>query len=400
MNNELLRHVADIEDVIDTLKSTFVGKDEIIEMMAICTIAQEHLLIVGPPGTAKSEIAKRFARLCGPDKLGPNGEVPYFEYLLTRFTEPNEIFGPVDIPAFQAGTGHRRVIDGLLPRAQIAFLDEVFKANSAILNSLLNLLNERVFYNGGQPETTPLITAVGAANEVPSDPDLAALYDRFCVRVWTDNVSEPQFPALCRSGWELVRERIQKGYAMALGNITTTNTLTELHRALNEMNPLTVEDAYGEVIRQIRSEGVELSDRRAINLLKLVGASALRNRRTEVRTSDFWVLLHTWNTPEQIPHIQRILEPYLGDGQTVPWRAERELPEIEGDVERLAAEAENSPAVQGGGLTDAAVGGILARANRLREELTDHSDADGAGQLRGRIDQLIESVMNKLAEET
>ena len=143
--------INELEYVTGLLKNTFVGKDEIIDMMVICAIAQEHVLIVGPPGTAKSELVKRFALLCSPkDGYAENSTVPYFEYLLTRFTEPNEIFGPVDIKTFQKGAGHRRVTDGMLPRAEVVFPDEVFKANSAILNALLNVLNERVFYNGGR----------------------------------------------------------------------------------------------------------------------------------------------------------------------------------------------------------------------------------------------------------
>src|SRR5262249_29798295 len=146
--------VADLEDVANLLKSAFVAKDELIEIMVTCAIAQEHLLIVGPPGTGKSELVKRFARLCSPTlEASRNGTVPYFEYLLTRFTEPNEIFGPVDIKTFQQDSRHQRLTEGMLPRAELAFLDEVFKANSAILNALLTVLNERVFYNSGRPET-------------------------------------------------------------------------------------------------------------------------------------------------------------------------------------------------------------------------------------------------------
>src|SRR5437016_1855879 len=119
--------IDDQAHLVHLLKSTFVSKNEMVELLITCAIAQEHLLIVGPPGTAKSELIKRFARLCTGDQPssnnGSDGSVNYFEYLLTRFTEPNEIFGPVDIASFQQGKGMRRNIQGMLPCAKIVFLD-------------------------------------------------------------------------------------------------------------------------------------------------------------------------------------------------------------------------------------------------------------------------------------
>ena len=114
-----------------TLENTFLGKSEVIRLMMVTTIAGEHMVLVGPPGTAKSALVRLFAKLV---------QAHYFEYLLTRFTEPNELFGPIDIQKFREGKYERRM-EGMLPEAEIAFLDEIFKANSAILNSLLSVLN-------------------------------------------------------------------------------------------------------------------------------------------------------------------------------------------------------------------------------------------------------------------
>ena len=139
------------------LEQRFLGKEEAIRLMFIAAIAGEHMVMVGPPGTAKSALARSFAGLL---------DARYFDYLLTRFTEPNELFGPVDIEAFRGGT-YRRRIDGMLPTAEVAFLDEVFKANSAILNSLLSVLNSRRFMHGSTSIEVPLISLVAASNEVP-----------------------------------------------------------------------------------------------------------------------------------------------------------------------------------------------------------------------------------------
>jgi MoxR-like ATPase len=393
MHQQLLTHIADVEDLTNLLKNAFVAKDELIEMMVTCAMAQEHLLIVGPPGTAKSELVKRFALLCSPGGGRPrDGKMPYFEYLLTRFTEPAEIFGPVDIRAFQEGGGHLRVTEGMLPRAEIAFLDEVFKANSAILNALLTVLNERVFYNGGRPETVPLLFSIGATNETPNDPSLAALYDRFLVRVWTDNVEEARFGELFQRGWQLEKDRIRKGYKLELGNVTTTDALRQLYRALDEVNLDGIARDYREIVRRIRAEGIELSDRRVIKLVKLVAASALRRKSLEANPGDFWVLKHAWNDPQQIPHLQTIVAPYVEEYAAVQWSAERNLETIEGDINILQAR-------QGALKSDADYADFLQQAERLRRELLRHSDEQGREPLLARLKELIEAAMTILEQQ-
>ncbi|MCU0674230.1 MAG: AAA family ATPase [Myxococcota bacterium] len=131
-----------LQQVARHLERTFLGKTETIRLMLIAALAGEHMVLIGPPGTAKSALVRMFSKLV---------QASYFEYLLTRFTEPNEIFGPIDIAAFREGQYKRRTESMLpLPESEIVFLDEVFKANSAILNSLLSVLNERVYTVGGQ----------------------------------------------------------------------------------------------------------------------------------------------------------------------------------------------------------------------------------------------------------
>lgn len=391
MEQELLNYIDDLEDVTGILKSTFVAKDEIIEIMVICAIAQEHMLIVGPPGTAKSELVKRFAKLCSP-RHSADGNVPYFEYLLTRFTEPNEIFGAVDIKRFQEEGKHRRITDGMLPRAEIVFLDEVFKANSAILNALLNVLNERVYYNAGLPEPVPLLCTIGASNEVPDDPTLAALFDRFLLRLWTDNVEEARFGELFQHGWQLVRERIQMGFRIEHANVTTIDKIRKIHRALDEVNLDGVSQDYREAVRRIRAEGIELSDRRVINLLKLIAASALRRKSLKANTGDFWVLKHIWNNPDQIPHLQTIINPYLEEYEGVQWSAERDIETIEGDINVLATRQKHLK-------TDADYADFLQQAERLRRELLGHSVEPGTELLIDRLEALIEEAMTLLEKQ-
>src|ERR1700727_1427012 len=172
------------------LEQRFLGKDEVIRLLCLAAIAGEHAVLIGPPGTAKSALIRTFARLL---------HAQYFEYLLTRFTEPNEIFGPVDIGAFREGRYERRT-EGMLPTAEIVFLDEVFKSNSAILNALLTLLNERRYTSGGSVITCPLLSCCGASNEVPTDETLAAIFDRCLLRIRSENLDAYHFQDLLQRG--------------------------------------------------------------------------------------------------------------------------------------------------------------------------------------------------------
>src|SRR5579864_4481613 len=167
-------------EALEPIKQTFVGKDEIVDLMGVCLIGGENLFLLGPPGTAKSALVHELAR-----RLDGN----VFDYLLTRFTEPNEIFGPFDIRRLREGELITNT-EGMLPEASLVFLDELLNANSAILNSLLTALNERVFRRGRETRAVPMLMAVGASNHLPDDEALGALFDRFLVRVSCLNVPQ------------------------------------------------------------------------------------------------------------------------------------------------------------------------------------------------------------------
>src|SRR5919107_1217819 len=179
----------------------FVQKQEIIDLMTVAAIAQEPLLLVGPPGTAKSDLVLKFK-----DALGVSDE-DYFEYMLTRFTEPSEIIGAIDIGRLRDGRYIRRE-QGKLPTARLAFLDEIFKSNSAILNILLTIVNERKFYQDGAPQPVRLRVLFAATNEVPEQGELAALKDRFVLKAESRSVQDEHFEELIDAG---VRGEVYKG---------------------------------------------------------------------------------------------------------------------------------------------------------------------------------------------
>ena len=159
-----------------------------VKLLLLAALTGEHLLLLGPPGTAKSELARRLSKVC-------HGR--YFERLLTRFSVPEELFGPLSMKGLEEDR-YQRQVHGYLPTAQVAFVDEIFKANSAILNALLTLLNERLFDNGAERMEVPLLCLVGASNELPESEELDALYDRFLIRRTVGQVSSQGLRDLAR----------------------------------------------------------------------------------------------------------------------------------------------------------------------------------------------------------
>ena len=151
------------------LAARYVGRQHVLELLQLAVVCREHVLLIGSPGTAKTDIALRFAQSIGARP---------FRYLLTRFTEPAELFGPLNVELFGKGE-YRLNTRGMLPDAEIVVLDEVFHGSSAILNTLLAMINDRCFHNGPREEPVPLFSVIGTTNQIPDDPGLAAFTDRF-----------------------------------------------------------------------------------------------------------------------------------------------------------------------------------------------------------------------------
>src|SRR5579859_2207452 len=271
-----------VNEVLEPMKRDFVGKDEIIDLLGICLIGGENLFILGPPGTAKSALVQQ---------LAARMEGKTFDYLLTRFTEPNELFGPFDIRKLRDGELQTNT-EGMLPEASLVFLDELLNANSAILNSLLVALNERLFRRGKETRPLAALMFVGASNHLPEDDALQALFDRFLLRVHCENVPGERLPDVLTAGWKLA--------AMATAKADLHfDELRAAQSALSAVELGAVRQPFAELVRRIRHAGIPVSDRRAVKLQRVIAASALLSHRMEARLSDLWVVRHIWDTEDQ-----------------------------------------------------------------------------------------------------
>jgi len=355
--------------LIDGLKRRFVGRDEVIDLIALAVVAGEHLFLHGPPGTAKSALIRQFAR-------GVSGE--YFEYLLTRFSEPNEIFGPIDLARLREGTV-ATVTAGMLPEAEFVFLDELFNANSAVLNNLLTVLNERVYRRGAETHRLPLLSLFSASNHLPDDDALRALFDRFLLRCHVDNLRPEAMPQLLAAGWAL-----ENPVPLEAG--VSAEDLRQLSRQVYSVNLQPVEERYADLAFKVRDLGVALSDRRAVKILKLVAASALLCGRDRAAPSDLWVFRYVWDREEQIGPLTALVDGVL---QQQPRQdAAHPLAAVPEHVdgEEIARMLETVE----GELADRSLS--LARLAGVRERLADLADraawVQDAGQRQHLLDRL------------
>ncbi|MCX5741430.1 MAG: AAA family ATPase [Proteobacteria bacterium] len=391
---DVVRASAAFQEIARTMGAQFLDKQEIIRLMMVSAIAGEHMVIVGPPGTAKSAMIDMFSRLI---------DAKYFEYLLTRFTEPNELFGPVDISAFREGRYTRR-LENMLPTAEIVFLDEIFKSNSAILNSLLHVINERKFQNGPEVVSVPLISLYAASNEVPNDENLAAMFDRFLVRVLSDNLDSYHFHELMKKGISL---ELRKMTGRAVDGITPPPRQQGDIKAVISARDLRVIQSnfdkfmvfpdefltkYKGLIFQIRSEGISVSDRRAVKLLKLFAASAVFDGRTRVHDGDFFVLRHIWNNLDQVELLEEIVNPVV-DAYYREHPDERRFIGPSASLDDLLTELGliRELLTSGTELSDIQLFSQLKNLNEIKVALAS-LPGDAAARMIREVDQLLETV--------
>lgn len=285
--------------MLEQLNEGLVDRDEAMKLALLSLLAGENILLVGPPGTAKSLISRQVAKaLKDDDKEGSS----HFEYLLTKFSTPEEIFGPLSISKLKEDRFERNTA-GYLPSVQVAFLDEIFKASSSILNALLTILNERIYHNGAAVQKVPLRSLIAASNELPTgQEELSALYDRFLLRSFVDYVSQ---------------DSLHRLFSLSSSEQPNPLTLVEL-KELDKLVacieiPEVIQDAviqiwqgHRELFKEDRRE--RLSDRRLVKVIRLLKVSALTNDRCEVDLSDLMLLRYClWEHPDNIGKVGDLL---------------------------------------------------------------------------------------------
>lgn len=297
----------------------FVDKQALVDLMLVAAVAQEPLLLVGPPGTAKSDLVIKFK-----DALGLSG-IDYFEYLLTRFTEPSEVLGPIDINELRSGKYLRRE-KGKLPTARLVFLDEIFKASSAILNALLTVINERKFYQDGVPVPVRLKVLFAATNEIPEHSELGALKDRFALKAACRSVQETHFVELLDAGIDsmvnkdLNRKPWVEGHS-SLEDVMKAHRYLTLLMAKKEPRDREVffrEEVMREFRRVIRTlvreDEVFVSDRKLIKLYRLLRTRAWIVHGGAVEREDLQLLAYLGETREEIDLLEEKVPRLLGLG--------------------------------------------------------------------------------------
>lgn len=282
-----------------------LGRDDAVRAALLAILARQHLVLLGPPGTAKSLLVELLAERIASGAPtaggsgapgGSGGGLRRFVWLMSKFTTPEEIFGPVSVQGLKSDV-YRRLTAGKLPEAELVFLDEVFKASSAILNALLTVMNERAFDNGPARVPVPLISLIGASNELPQGEDLGALWDRFLLRGMVDYVDDAVFGRLLR---------------LAAGKVPPTTLaqadLVALQAAAGMLPiPDSIYDALLQLRKDLAAKGIVPSDRRWRQILDLLRAQALLEGRATVDEDDLIVLRDAlWQTPEQRGDIARL----------------------------------------------------------------------------------------------
>ncbi len=286
---------AGLRTITAELAEMYFEREEEIRALAVALLARQHIVLVGPPGTAKSELAREFtSRIV---------DARFFDYEFNEFTEPTMIFGPPDLGALMRGE-YRQVLEGRATQAEIMFLDEVFNCGVA-LHALHGLLNERLYHpeSGGPPIECPLISAVAATNKIPEGNMLLAFYDRLLIRLEVGYLQEAEnfarmLAAPPRSAVESKRT-----------TVPLADVLEAVHKGVPAVElPRSVITQIATLRARLGKEGLTPSDRRWRQCADVLRASAFLDGRTRVEPSDLMMLVHClWHKPSQRTTVERIV---------------------------------------------------------------------------------------------
>ncbi|MBD5328035.1 MAG: AAA domain-containing protein [Bacteroides sp.] len=317
------KHIASL---IKWMSQGVYEKEQIIAMALLCAVAGENMFLLGPPGTAKSMVASRLKKVFRGGKS--------FDYLMSRFSTPDEIFGPISISRLKNEDRYERLTAGYLPEADVVFLDEIWKAGPSIQNTLLTVINEHIFHNGGQVVRTPLKVLIAASNELPAkDEGLEALWDRFLVRMVSNCIES-----------DAAFFKMIKGADVAMSELSEPQFITDevYSRWQQESKTVDIQESVICAIKALRKSLAELekedghqlryyiSDRRWRKAYRLMQTSAYLNGRNEINLTDYLLLIHSfWNDVECIPNVLNAFTSSISDSIL------KELAKIDKSIRRL-----------------------------------------------------------------
>jgi len=277
------------------LNFNIVERESEIEGSIAALISKVHVLFLGPPGTAKSLLAENICKAIVGGK--------FFRWLMTKYTTPEELFGPPSLKGLE-NDEYRRITKNKLPEAVISFLDEIFKANSAILNSLLTAINERKFDNNGSAAMDiPLLSCFGASNELPQGEELGALYDRFLMRYWVKEIQDDN--NFCN----LLSGTIGNGapsVQLTIAEINELNTLSKEVKVTQELM-----SNLRKIQIDLKNKGVTASDRRWKSAVDVLKSLSLLRGQDEVTGDELEALADMmWQKPEDRRIILEVVSQY------------------------------------------------------------------------------------------
>lgn len=315
------------------LRDKFYGMDDAVRALVLAAACGEPLLLVGPPGTAKSLLIREFCRLLGlrvpfskkaeSKALHPAGD--YFEYLLTPFTEPGELFGALRVSDLIEKSEYTRLDSGMLQKAKVVYLDEVFNASSAILNTLLAVMNEGGFHDYGNPVTVQVKCFFGASNSLKLTQELRAFADRFVLRHWVENTEPKHLGDLLEKGWtETFGEHVDRPDPALLNDLETLRNDIRARTATGELKP-DPQHTFCAALRTAvdflrRCNYSEMSNRRLVKLSRVVLIHALyravegHGQRPEVGVAEF-ELVRKYFVDRRDPELIREWENLVRDWQ-------------------------------------------------------------------------------------
>lgn len=376
------RELEKLNNVIAELKASFFERNHLVDGAVCAILTSQHIIIIGPPGTAKSQLANELcSRITGAN---------YFQWLLTKFTTPEEIFGSVSLKGLE-NDEYRRVVTNKLPEAHIAFLDEVFKSSSSILNSLLTVMNERIYFNGTEKIETPLISLFGASNELPDDEDeLDALYDRFLMRFVVGYIEE-DFRFL-----KMIQGSVQT-------QNPTTISIQELSVLQEGVKDVDVPEAVYKMLLRIRTElnskGIILSDRRYKYCIPIMQAKAFIDGRHKAAEQDIKILENVlWKDPAEIPDIKNTIHTALYGYKEQLKELYIQAKEIENYAKQSWKDEETKIKANIEAQTKLKM--LISRVDELSDELSDRGkNAEDVQDIKSKIEDVQNEILNSLIDK-